>query len=61
MPFLTFTCEHCNKVSHRFLRPSQVRGTVLCPHCKKPITSGGKSASGTPEPASGQQVTCAKL
>jgi len=61
MPFLTFTCEHCNKVSHRFLRPSQVRGMVLCPHCKKPITSGGKSASSSPAPASGQQVTCAKL
>ena len=61
MPFLTFTCEHCNKVSHRFLRPSQVRGTVLCPHCKKPITSGGLSVSGSSASASGQQGTCAKL
>ena len=61
MPFLTFTCEHCNKVSHRFLRPSQVRGTVLCPHCNKPITSGGKSASGSQAPSSGQQVTGDKL
>lgn len=62
MPLMTFTCEHCKEPSHRFLRPSQVRGTVLCPHCKKPITSGGKAtAVSAPSVGGGQQVTCAKL
>lgn len=62
MPFLAFDCEHCKEPSYRFLRPSQVRGTVICPHCKKAITSGGKSTSGSaPTASGGQQITCAKL
>jgi hypothetical protein len=61
MAFLAFTCEHCKEKSYRFLRPSQVRGAILCPACKKPITSGGVPApTSAPALTGGQRITCAK-
>ncbi|MDR2051088.1 MAG: hypothetical protein LBQ63_04880 [Deltaproteobacteria bacterium] len=61
MAFLVFNCEHCGKKSHRFLRPSQVRGTVICPSCKKFITSGGSSAAiPTLAASGGQKISCTK-
>jgi ribosomal protein S27E len=59
MAFLGFTCEHCNKKSYRFVRPSQTRSPVPCPACKKTIFSGGAPATtSSPAISGGQQASC---
>ncbi|MDR1241756.1 MAG: hypothetical protein LBM00_03070 [Deltaproteobacteria bacterium] len=62
MALHAFTCEHCGKKSHRFLRPSQVGGAVECPSCKKKIRSGGALATlSAPAVSGGQKASCVIL
>jgi hypothetical protein len=59
MAFLSFSCEHCGKKSHRFLRPSEVRKPVICPACKKTVYSGGSPVSvSAPAVTGGKKITC---